>query len=182
MQAFRTKNPRCKLSLPAMNIAYLLLGTNEGNRMDWLQFGLQQIEQDCGKAVKLSSIYETAAWGKEDQPDFLNMVVCIHTVLSPHELLHKIQDIELKSGRQRVEKWGQRTLDVDILFFNDDVIEDRELSIPHPHLHERRFTLMPLQEIAPGYIHPGTGKSVSTLLEECVDNLPVSIYGRLPID
>ena len=156
-----------------MNVTYLLLGSNEGDRISWLQQGKEQIELHCGAANDASSIYQTAAWGLEEQPDFLNQVVCIHTLLKPGELLLCIQQIENKLGRQRTVKWGQRTLDIDILLYNNEVINLPDLNIPHPFLEKRRFTLAPLCEIAPNLVHPILNKTMLQLLEDCPDTLPV---------
>lgn len=157
--------------LRTMNTLYLLLGSNEGDRQLWLTNAMEAIEKLCGRIVMQSSIYETAAWGIEDQPSFLNMVVEVHTPLTPDDILKHIQEIEKNLGRQREVKWGQRTLDIDILLYNDDVIKETHLVIPHPYLHKRRFTLAPLNEIAPDYIHPLMGKTISQLMEECEDPL-----------
>ena len=156
-----------------MITTYFLLGSNEGNRRQWLQQAIDAIEPSCGPIVKKSALYQTAAWGKEDQPDFLNMVIEVKTILSPEQLLKAVQEIELQLGRQRKVKWGQRTLDIDILFYGDAVIHTDRLVVPHPFLQERRFTLLPLQEIAPELMHPVLQKDVTTLLRECPDLLEV---------
>lgn len=158
-----------------MNKSYLLLGSNEGNRLDWFKKAMQQIEQTVGKVVAKSSLYETAAWGLEEQPDFLNMAICVETALSAQQLLVAIQKVELNLGRQRILKWGQRTLDIDILFYNHDIINDPQLTIPHPLLQERRFVLAPLHDIAASFIHPILNKSIAQLLQSCPDTLPVRL-------
>jgi 2-amino-4-hydroxy-6-hydroxymethyldihydropteridine diphosphokinase len=158
-----------------MNIAYLLIGSNEGDRKQWLDRATDLLSQ-TGDIVARSGIYETAAWGKTDQPDFLNMVVELHTDLSPAELLTNIQRIERTLGRQREIHWGQRTLDIDILLFNTDVIRMPELTVPHPYLHKRRFTLVPLAEIAGAYVHPILNMTIQKLLDVCEDSLPVWPY------
>lgn len=159
-----------------MNEAYLSLGSNEGDRVVWLQKALELLAATCGEIVKLSSVYETAAWGLGTQPDFLNMAVLIHTDKTPEELLHDIHHIETALGRQRNIKWGPRTLDIDILLYNHEIIETPELKVPHPFLHERLFTLIPLAEIAPGYIHPQLHLTISALLTTCPDRLEVHKY------
>jgi 2-amino-4-hydroxy-6-hydroxymethyldihydropteridine diphosphokinase len=158
-----------------MNTVYLLLGSNEGNRMQWLELCMQQLANSATITAK-SPVYETAAWGIEEQPDFLNMAICLETHLAPGALLQAIQQTEKNLGRQREVKWGQRTLDIDILFYNDDIINLPDLQVPHPHLHERRFALMPLNAIAPQLVHPHFNKTIATLLEQCPDPLEVWLY------
>lgn len=157
-----------------MKRAYLLLGSNEGNREKWLRDAIIRIATSCGTIVRMSSIYSTAAWGLEDQPDFLNMALAIDTGLSPTDLLTAIQQIEKDLGRQRDVKWGQRTLDIDILFYDNKVVDLPNLKIPHPELVNRRFALEPLCEIAPTYVHPAVNKTVGLLLDECSDKLEVT--------
>ena len=159
-----------------MNTVYLLLGSNQGDRSQWLKHAEQLLEANCGTIIKRSSIYETSAWGLENQPDFLNSVICIHTELSPSDLLNCIHQIEQQSGRQRNVKWGQRTLDMDILLYNNEIINLPGLEIPHPYLPQRRFTLMPLCEIAPNIMHPILKKTMQELLNECPDKLEVRKY------
>ena len=154
-----------------MNTAYLLTGSNEGDRVAWLQQAMEMIQADCGKIIQQSAIYQTAAWGIEDQPDFLNMALCIETDLPPVELLQAINKIESALGRQRTLKWGQRTLDIDILFYNNDIINLPQLIIPHPHIEKRRFALVPLNEIVPHLLHPISHKTITQLLDECEDTL-----------
>lgn len=156
-----------------MTDVYLLLGSNEGDRILWLQQAIEQLSP-LGNITRQSAIYQTAAWGIEDQPAFLNMALCLQADLPPLILLKAINNIEHNLGRQRTLKWGQRTLDIDILFYGDEVIELAELKVPHPYLQERRFALVPLNEIAPDLIHPGFSKTVTQLLEECPDKLEVS--------
>jgi 2-amino-4-hydroxy-6-hydroxymethyldihydropteridine diphosphokinase len=157
-----------------MNKAYLLTGGNMGNRMDFLAEGRNKIEQYCGKISHASAIYETAAWGKEDQESFLNQVLLVETKLSPVALLTAILEIEESLGRKREARYGPRTIDIDILFYNDEIIAEEGLHIPHPRMQDRRFVLMPLSELAPHKIHPVFLKSVEQLLKECPDHLPVN--------
>lgn len=161
-----------------MNKAYLLLGGNEGNRYKWLDKGLTLIEEKCGNISLQSPMYETAAWGLEEQPAFLNMAVCVETTFRPLQLLKQVQEIEAELGRQRTVKWGQRTLDIDILFYNDEVIDLPELKVPHPFLQERRFALVPLNDIAAEKVHPVYKKNIADLLSECPDKLEVKLYQK----
>ena len=155
---------------------YLLLGSNEGDRIHFLNSALNSIkEQITVGPVQVSAFYETAAWGLEDQPSFLNIAVGLHTSLSPEELLRATRSIEMSYGRQRELVWGQRTLDVDILFYGTHIIASSELHIPHPRLQDRRFALAPLAEIAGSFVHPVLDKSVEELLADCTDPLPVAV-------
>lgn len=159
-----------------MNRVFLALGSNEGDRIGWLNKGVAQIDQLIGRVIKRSSVYETAAWGKTDQPAFLNMAVELTTTLAPLKTLALTQRIEADAGRQRTEKWGARTLDIDILFYNDLVSNYVNLVLPHPFLHLRRFTLEPLHEIAPDFVHPALHQKISILLASCPDRLLVIKY------
>ena len=159
-----------------MNEVYLLLGSNEGDREERLSGAISIISKTCGPVIKISSLYETAAWGVEDQPDFLNEVICINTQLDPHALLRATQQAERQLGRKRHVKWGQRSIDIDILFYNDIIVQQADLVIPHPFLQDRRFTMIPLAEIAPDKIHPLLHLSMKELLSLCPDPLPVHLY------
>ena len=154
-----------------MFITYLLLGSNLGDRKKYLFDATANIEQKIGVIIRKSSLYQTASWGKPDQPDFINQVISVDTDLLPLELLKKVLEIELVLGRQRVEKWGSRTIDIDILFYESSIVNHPDLTIPHPYLHERRFSLMPLAEIAPDIIHPIFNRSIKELLDNLSDNL-----------
>ncbi|WP_395803574.1 2-amino-4-hydroxy-6-hydroxymethyldihydropteridine diphosphokinase [Daejeonella sp.] len=152
---------------------YILLGSNLGNSKKYISDAIIEIVKEIGYVKAKSSLYQTAAWGKIDQPNFLNQVVHVETKLNPEALLNSILSIEKKLGRERIEKWGSRIIDIDILFYDNQVIDKADLVIPHPYLHLRRFTLMPLNEIAPNLIHPELSKSVSQLLHDLDDNLSV---------
>ena len=156
-----------------MNSVFLLLGSNLGNRQFFLHEAIRLIEADISPVLKTSSVYETQSWGKTDAPDYLNQVVLIKTSLSAQEVLHRVLSIELVLGRRREEKWGSRTIDIDILFYGAEIVDDEELSIPHPGLHKRRFTLEPLAEIAPDLIHPILNKSILVIKNELKDDLIV---------
>ncbi|WP_299823717.1 2-amino-4-hydroxy-6-hydroxymethyldihydropteridine diphosphokinase [uncultured Pontibacter sp.] len=155
---------------------YLLLGGNLGNRTLYLQQARESINQRVGSITHTSKVYETAAWGKTDQPTFLNQVLEVESMLSPEQVLQSINTIEHELGRIRQEHWGARVIDIDILFYDDLVQQTQRLTIPHPQLHLRRFTLMPLVEIAPDLVHPVLGQSIKQLLEGCPDKLEVKVY------
>ncbi|HNP48721.1 MAG TPA: 2-amino-4-hydroxy-6-hydroxymethyldihydropteridine diphosphokinase [Bacteroidia bacterium] len=159
-----------------MHRTLLLLGTNVGNRKEHLLDACEAIQQHIGSAELKSSVYETDAWGKEDQPAFLNQVILVTTTLTPEQVLDEILKIEKQMGRVRGEKWASRIIDIDILFFDNEVIEKNKLKIPHPFLHERKFTLVPLAELVPQFMHPVLGKSMGQLLREVNDPLEVRPY------
>jgi 2-amino-4-hydroxy-6-hydroxymethyldihydropteridine diphosphokinase len=157
---------------------FLLLGTNLGNRPQNLERAIFAIAENIGSIRKMSSVYKTAAWGKTDQAEFYNQVVLITTSLDPLALLAQVVNIEKILGRVRTEKWGPRLIDIDILFYDQLIIENESLTIPHPGIPGRRFTLVPLCEIAPGFIHPQLNKEISVLLDECEDPLAVEPVTR----
>ena len=159
-----------------LNTTYILLGTNLGQRETNLSMARGHIGDKIGTILYSSKIYESAAWGKEDQPDFLNQVIMLKTHIDPHSLLEKLLWIETTLGRQRKVKWGERIIDLDILFYEDVVINDERITVPHPGIPFRRFTLLPLQEIAPKLVHPVLNKTIEELLEECPDQLEVWPY------
>lgn len=152
---------------------YLLLGGNLGDRPLYLSQARERIAAQVGPIVQSSSLYETAAWGKTDQPAFLNQVLEVQTELSPEKVLQGINQIEQELGRIRHEHWGARVIDIDILFYDELVMQSQRLTIPHPQLHLRRFTLLPLSEIAPQLLHPVLNQPVTQLLQNCPDKLPV---------
>ncbi|MDB5022809.1 MAG: 2-amino-4-hydroxy-6-hydroxymethyldihydropteridine diphosphokinase [Mucilaginibacter sp.] len=152
---------------------FLLLGSNLGNRQLFLQQAAQHIEADIAPILNRSSIYETQSWGKTDAPNYLNQVVQLKTDAPAPDVLQKILNIENVLGRKRKEKWGSRTIDIDILFYGSDIIAEPGLNIPHPELHHRMFTLAPLSEIAPDLIHPVLNKSISHIKSELKNNLIV---------
>src|SRR5690554_4847302 len=157
----------------AMFQVYLLLGANLGERFDQMRSAFQKVEKQVGRIVQYSSLYETAVWGMEDQPNYLNQVLLVETTLEPLEVLKQINNIEEQLGRVRNLKWESRLIDIDILFYENFLIDIPELTIPHPYLHLRKFTLTPLYEIAPDFIHPGLKKSTKELLNELKDGLDV---------
>jgi 2-amino-4-hydroxy-6-hydroxymethyldihydropteridine diphosphokinase len=158
------------------NTVYVLLGTNQGDRIGWMQQCINLLQQKVGTIISRSSIYQTAAWGLTDQPDFLNMAVGLQTELDAEQLLKATQEIEQKLGRQRDMKWGPRTLDIDILLFNHEIIDTPSLKVPHPYMQERRFALVPLKEIAGNYTHPVYSQTIEELLANCPDKLEVKLF------
>ena len=158
-----------------VNVVYLSLGSNMGNRMELLQQAVARIET-LGRVVAVSPVYETAAWGFVDQPDFLNIAICVHTTLAPILLLQALQEIEKDLHRTRVVHWGPRTIDIDILLYNSDIINTPTLTVPHPRMQDRRFVLVPLASIAAGVLHPVLQQIVSELLTNCSDNQSVTQY------
>ena len=155
---------------------YLLLGTNLGNRESNLARAKSLAVKADIEILRESAIYETAAWGIEDQPGFLNQVVAVDTTLEPELLLKKLLFIEQEIGRVRQRKWGQRLIDLDILYYHNRVIETKDLQVPHPGIPNRRFTLVPLVELTPEELHPVLQKSHQQLLEECQDTLKVKRF------
>jgi 2-amino-4-hydroxy-6-hydroxymethyldihydropteridine diphosphokinase len=137
---------------------------------------MHKVEDDIGKIITASSIFETTAWGNENQNNFLNSVIEIKTPFDAFTILQKSQEIENNLGRERSDKWGERTIDIDILFYNNKIINTKELTIPHPLIQKRKFVLVPLSEIAPSYKHPILRKNISTLLSECKDTQKVLDY------
>jgi 2-amino-4-hydroxy-6-hydroxymethyldihydropteridine diphosphokinase len=156
-----------------MNTAYLLIGGNMGDTKQNLEKACSLINDQCGHVSKLSSLYKTAAWGNTEQPDFLNQALEIKTLLNARQLIRRILKIEKQMGRIRKEKYGPRIIDIDILLYNEETHEMPFLKVPHPELHNRRFALTPLAEIAPTVLHPGLKKNISELLNICPDQSAV---------
>jgi len=159
-----------------MNKIYLLLGSNMGNSLEQLTNAIHHIEKKTGALIRKSGLYTTAAWGNTNQPDFLNQVIVIETKLSAVETLKSILTIEKTMGRVRTIKNAPRIIDIDILFFNREIITAKNLIIPHPEIQNRRFVLVPLNQIAPQLIHPVLKKSIHQLLLLCPDHLNVKKF------
>lgn len=159
-----------------MHNAYLILGANLGDRATQLNKAIELIAKRIGEAVQQSAIYETRPWGLLEQPDFLNQVLKVSTDLPPNDLLEEVLAIEETLGRVRGVKWGARLIDIDILFYDNCVINTPCLQIPHPLLHERSFVLFPLVEIAADFIHPVFQVSIGRLIQNLSDDLSVEKY------
>lgn len=151
--------------------AYLLLGTNQGDREHHLESARHAIMRLPGVITGVSGIYETEAWGTVGQSPFLNQAIAFRTSLDPEALLGRLLQIERELGRVRRERWGDRTLDIDIIYYGSRVWHSPTLEIPHPRLHLRNFALYPLAELAPDFLHPVFNKSNAELLRESVDTL-----------
>lgn len=155
------------------SLVYILTGSNMGNSLDNLELAASRIHESCGKVLQKSSVYKTAAWGNTSQNAFLNQVICIETTLGPQELLTNLLFIETQMGRVRNEKWEPRVIDIDILFYDTLQLNEPNLILPHPYIQQRRFTLIPLVEIAPQFVHPVLQQSMISLLTQCEDKLMV---------
>lgn len=155
---------------------FLLLGSNLGRRCENLLQARQHINLQIGTIIKESSIYQTSPWGKQDQADFLNQALEVETQLNPFEVLKVIHLIEKQMGRKKVVKWGERNIDIDILYYEDQQVKNPQLAIPHPEIINRKFTLVPMVEIASKFIHPLLDRTQMQLLEMCVDDSEVHLF------
>lgn len=172
----RVKKPWAPVHLPLDTVcvevsrkrhrAFLGLGSNMGDSEAFLNTAIQRIQDEHTTLLQASSLYRTKAWGRTEQPDFLNQVVEVQTSYEAMELLRKLQNIELELGRERKIHWGPRTVDIDILFFDDIKSYTKELILPHPYVEERDFVLEPMNEIAPHFIHPILNKPIRKLWKE----------------
>lgn len=157
----------------ATNI-YLSLGGNLGNTLEIFKNVYPILEKKIGPILQFSSIYQTKAWGNTNQADFLNQVLELMTELTPQELIAELLAIESELGRVRKQQWEARIIDLDILFYGDQIVQESNLQIPHPFLPQRKFVLIPLAEIASAFIHPALKKNMSTLESECPDSSEVT--------
>lgn len=157
-----------------MKKVILLCGGNKGNRAYYMDSAREMIEQTIGDVLQSSAIYESAPWGFQAEQKFYNQVVVVITRLAPSAILKKIWEIEKKLGRIRVgNQYSSRTIDIDILFYEQEIIDTPDLVVPHPQLHQRRFTLTPLAEILPHWVHPKFNQSIDVLLNQCTDSSSV---------
>lgn len=167
---------------PPSETAYLLIGGNLGDRDANLGRARELVDALCGRLLRASPVYETAAWGMEEQPDFLNQVLEVGTRLPPRRLLAAVLDVEARMGRVRGARNGPRTIDIDILLYGDRTVDEDDLRIPHPRLADRRFALVPLADLAGDHRHPCTGLRIRRMLEACADRLPVRRHPSGPVD
>lgn len=160
-----------------MNKVFLALGSNLDDRLVYIKSAISEIKK-LGKVKKVSSIYETEPWGETDQPSFLNCVLELTCELNARELLSSLKDLEKRVGRIDRGKWQRREIDIDIIYFNDQIINEPGLIVPHPHISERAFVLVPLAEIAPDSVHPKLNKSSKELAAK-VDLEGIKKYAEL---
>jgi 2-amino-4-hydroxy-6-hydroxymethyldihydropteridine diphosphokinase len=159
------------------NTVYLLLGSNLGDREGMINKATALISEKIGKVIAKSSMYETEPWGKTDQPGFINLALEVQSPLTAHSILKEALEIEKQLGRVRIERWGSRIIDIDIIFFNEEAIHIKEeLTIPHPEMQNRKFVLEPLREIAPNVKHPILNQTVKELYETLTDKAMVKKY------
>jgi 2-amino-4-hydroxy-6-hydroxymethyldihydropteridine diphosphokinase len=159
-----------------MNIVYLQLGSNLGDRKQLLQDAILAIEKRVGSLVDKSKVFESTPWRVEGQENYLNQIIKVKTILPAEDVLNIVLDIEKQLGRVRIEKWGERLIDIDIIFYNDDIIETSNLCVPHKHMHERMFVLVPLNDLSPDLLHPIYNKTIKELIEVCRDTELVQEY------
>ena len=159
-----------------MNVVYLLLGSNLGNSRELFNQAVQMLEASVGRISNKSSLYESPPWGFEHENNFINQALIVNTTLNPLDVLNECLSLEVEMGRVRRQssEYQARTIDIDILLFNTECIAEERLTIPHKHLHSRRFALLPLAEIAGTQIHPKLNSSIEQLLYSCTDDSKVS--------
>ena len=163
----------------ASESVFVLLGSNLGDRELLVNQASKMMGERCGKIVAKSRLYESEPWGFKSEHWFLNQVVKVETALSPDDLMKELLEIEKELGRDRSvphEGYVSRPMDLDILYYGNEIIDTQMVTVPHPRLHERRFTLLPLCDIAPDYVHPAMKKTNLQLLDECQDAGKVNIY------
>lgn len=164
-----------------MTRCYLLFGSNQGDKLQLLEQACTYINNRCGMLVERSSLYNSEPWGFEAEEWFLNVLLVVETELDPDTLMDRLMDIERELGRVRhpeIEGYTSRTVDLDILYYGDQIVRTAKVTAPHPRLPERRFALMPLCELVPDFLHPESGLSQQQLLEKCHDTSKV--YVSLP--
>ncbi len=160
-----------------MTVAYLGLGSNKGERINYIESALKEIGKLVDtKILRSSEIYETEPWGVSGQNDYLNSVTEISTELTAADLLRKLKGIEKKLGRKESAKWHEREIDIDLLFYGDLIVENDLMKVPHHQIENRKFVLVPMNEISPDFVHPVFKKKISELLKDTNDKLSVTRY------
>lgn len=159
-----------------MHTYYLHLGSNKGDRTSYLSNAIKQITAKIGQVTDQSAIYQTEPWGKKDQDEFLNMAIKVESNLAPEDALNAAKKIETDMGSEKKEKWGPRIIDIDILYCDDLIMEKYNLVIPHPHIYERNFVLIPLMEIAGDFIDPVKEMSIEDIFDLCKDESEVLMF------
>jgi 2-amino-4-hydroxy-6-hydroxymethyldihydropteridine diphosphokinase len=162
-----------------VNELYLMLGSNLGDRLNFLETAANLIEQRIGKIFRESSIYETEPYGNADQPYFINQIVTVLTNLSAIDLMKTIMEIEEQLGRTRTLKWAQRNIDIDILLLGNEAINETNVIIPHAGIEFRNFVLVPLNEIIPDFVHPVINKTIEEIKNNCKDKLAINVIPKL---
>lgn len=158
---------------------YFLLGGNLGDREKILADAIKRMQSSVGSWSNQSSLYETEPWGFEHEQNFLNQVLVLESDLSAMQILDECQLIEKELGRVRKkDQYSERTIDIDVLFYGEEIISSQRLTVPHPRIEERRFALIPLEEVVSDFIHPVAKKSIKELLEECPDKMEVKKYEK----
>ncbi len=160
-----------------MATAYLNLGSNLGDRLQYLKGAVRKIEESDEFSIKkISSVYETQPVGYQNQRWFLNLVLEVQTSFDPFPLMKHLLAIEDQMGRKREERWAPRNIDIDLLLYDDRIVDSDRLTIPHPRMHKRRFVLIPLAQIAPQFLHPVLRKNIKELLKNCEDKSMVRLF------
>ena len=164
-----------------MALVYLCIGSNKGDKVNFIHLAARLIANSENiKLVRASTLYESEPWGDKNQPWFVNAVLEVKTTLSPQDFLKKMQEIETQLGRIRDEntkKWGPREIDIDIIFWGNEIINEENLKIPHPYAHRRAFVLVPLLELIPDFVHPVLKKTLLDIHSELNDPEDVYLYG-----
>ena len=160
------------------HIAVLHLGSNLGDRKGYLQMAYKAIDERIGKILAYSKVYNTEAWGKADQPDYLNAAVLVQTDLSAAEIIDRSKDIESEAGTVDKQKWAERKLDIDLLFYGQEVIQTEKVRVPHPFIHKRNLVLVPLMDIIPFFVHPQLHRTIEELYFSSRDPLKVTYHSE----
>ena len=156
--------------LPAGRQVFISLGSNLGDRLQYIQRAVEAIQKVASMSIRaVSSVYETEPVGKKNQPEFLNAAAELDTTIDARQLFRALKSIEQSLGRKNTERWGPREIDLDLLYYDAEVLADVELTVPHPEIHKRRFVLVPLVEIAGEFTDPAANKSITQILDRCTD-------------